>query len=92
MINRVTIFLLLITLASCQVNPITAGKKLVQNVTYDNFEVTVQKGNKLPYFLFFKMNKCGHCKMFEPTFYKLAYDMREEPVTFAISNIDEDSK
>ena len=90
MITKYTVLILLITLVSCQVNPITEGKKLVQKVTFENFDVTVQKGNKLPYFLFFKMNKCGHCRMFEPTFYKLAYDLRGEPVTFAMSNVDDD--
>ena len=92
MINKLTLSLLLITLTLCQKNPLTEGKKLVQNITYENFDVTVQNGTKIPYFLFFKMNKCGHCKMFEPTFYKLAYDMRKEPVTFGLNNIDEDSK
>lgn len=83
---------MLSTLVSCQLNPITEGKKHVQKVTFENFDVTVQKGNKLPYFIFFKMTKCGHCKMFEPTFYKLAYDLRAEPVTFAMSNVDEDAE
>ena len=92
MLKSLLCALILFTYTTCQVNPISQGKKLVQNVTFENFDVTVQKGMKLPYFLFFKMTKCGHCKMFEPTFYKLAYDLREEPVTFAMSNVDDDAE
>ena len=92
MLNRFICALVLITATVCQVNPITEGKKLARNVTFDNFEVTVQNGTRLPYFIFFKMNKCGHCRMFEPTFYKLAYDMKAEPVAFGVSNIDDDSE
>ena len=92
MLKIFTLLSIFLSLTICQVNPITSGKKLVQTVTFDNFEFTVQKGNKLPYFMLFKMTKCGHCRMFEPTFYKLAYDMRGEPVTFGINNIDDDSE
>lgn len=89
MLTKLTLLLSLFTLTLCQVNPITKGKTLVQTLSMDNFEHTVQKGKKLPYFLFFKMTNCGHCRMFEPTFYKMAYDMRDEPVTFAMNNVDD---
>ena len=88
-------YLLTLLLASstlCQVNPITEGKKLVENLTFENFDVTVQKGVHQPYFILFKMNNCGHCKRFEPLFFKIAFSMRKEPVKFGITNVSEDAK
>ena len=84
--------LLLASFTLSQVNPIKEGKKLVENLTYENFEVTVQKGVHQPYFILFKMDNCGHCKRFEPLFYKIAFNMRKEPVKFGITNVSNDSK
>lgn len=83
---------ILITSSLAQLNPISEGRKHVQKLTYENFAVTVDKGRKTPYFVLFKMAKCGHCKRFEPTFYKLAYDTRKEPVQFAINSTEDDSE
>ena len=92
MFKKLALLFSLFTLSFCQLNPIVEGKKLVQVLSMENFEFTVQKGNKLPYFVFFKMTRCGHCKMFEPTFYKLAFDLRDKPITFGINNVDDDSE
>ena len=82
----------MLLILNCQLDPITEGKKRVQSLNYENFEMTVEKGNKTPFFIFFKMEKCGHCRHFEPVFYKLAYDLKSEPVQFAINDLNEDSK
>lgn len=75
-----------------QPNPIVEGKKVTQTLTFENFEHTVQKGNKNPYFIMFKMTGCGACKRIAPTFFKLAFDLKDEPVTFATNNVKEDAK
>lgn len=75
-----------------QPNPIVEGKKVTQNLTFENFEHTVQKGNKNPYFIMFKMTGCGACKRFAPTFFKMAFDLKDEGVTFATTNVKEDAK
>ena len=87
---KTVVLAVIIATSITQLNPAEEGKKHVQELTFNNFDVVVNKGLNKRWFIMAQSPNCRHCKEFKPLFNKIAYDSKEGPVKFGNINCSEE--
>ena len=79
---KIFILVMLLSSMSSQPDPAKEGQKEVRKLSFDAFQVTVNKGKNTSWFILFHTPSCTHCIRFKPIFYKIAFDMKNSPTDF----------